>query len=88
MAGRLAELISGRSSDRQPRPGFSGTHSYPHPRSGSRNSTGPNPTMAAIAIISSSHPEREKQWPAYRDQVSEIRRMKQDIARTREQGRN
>ncbi len=28
---------------------------------------------------------REKQWAAYKDQVYEIRRMKQDIARTREQ---
>lgn len=28
---------------------------------------------------------REKQWAAYRDQVYEIRRMKQDIARTKEQ---
>ncbi|MEM7335662.1 MAG: ABC-F family ATP-binding cassette domain-containing protein [Chloroflexota bacterium] len=28
---------------------------------------------------------REKQWSAYKDQVYEIRRMKQDIARTREQ---
>ena len=29
--------------------------------------------------------EREKQWSAYKDQVYEIRRVKQDIARTREQ---
>lgn len=29
--------------------------------------------------------EHEKQWQAYRDQEYEIRRMKQDIARTREQ---
>ena len=29
--------------------------------------------------------EQEKQWAAYKDQVYEIRRMKQDIARTREQ---
>lgn len=29
--------------------------------------------------------EREKQWSAWRDQVYEIRRMKQDIARTKEQ---
>ncbi|MCA9969075.1 MAG: ABC-F family ATP-binding cassette domain-containing protein [Anaerolineales bacterium] len=29
--------------------------------------------------------EREKQWAAYKDQAYEIRRMKQDIARTREQ---
>lgn len=29
--------------------------------------------------------ERDKQWHAYRDQEAEIRRMRQDIARTREQ---
>ncbi|MCA9977542.1 MAG: ABC-F family ATP-binding cassette domain-containing protein, partial [Anaerolineales bacterium] len=29
--------------------------------------------------------ERDKQWAAYKDQVYEVRRMKQDIARTREQ---
>jgi ATP-binding cassette, subfamily F, member 3 len=29
--------------------------------------------------------EREKQWAAYRDQEAEIRRLRQDIARTREQ---
>jgi ATP-binding cassette, subfamily F, member 3 len=29
--------------------------------------------------------EREKQWSAYRDQEAEIRRLRQDIARTREQ---
>lgn len=29
--------------------------------------------------------EREKQWSAYRDQVYEVRRMRQDIARTMEQ---
>jgi ATP-binding cassette, subfamily F, member 3 len=29
--------------------------------------------------------ERERQWSAYRDQVAEVRRMRQDIARTREQ---
>ena len=29
--------------------------------------------------------ERAKQWAAYKDQVYEVRRMKQDIARTREQ---
>ena len=31
--------------------------------------------------------EREKQWAAYRDQVAEIRRMRQDIARIKEQAR-
>jgi ATP-binding cassette subfamily F protein 3 len=30
---------------------------------------------------------REKQWDAYRDQVAEIRRVRQDIARTKEQSR-
>ena len=29
--------------------------------------------------------ERQKQWDEYRDQVAEIRRMKQDIARTKQQ---
>ncbi len=29
--------------------------------------------------------EQEKQWAAYKDQVADIRRMRQDIARTREQ---
>jgi ATP-binding cassette subfamily F protein 3 len=29
--------------------------------------------------------ERQKQWDVYRDQVAEIRRMKQDIARTKQQ---
>ncbi len=32
--------------------------------------------------------ERDKQWQAYRDQVYEIRRMKQDINRTAEQARH
>lgn len=31
--------------------------------------------------------EREKQWTAYRDQVAEVRRMRQDIARIKEQAR-
>jgi ATP-binding cassette subfamily F protein 3 len=31
--------------------------------------------------------EQEKQWAAYKDQQEEIRRMKQDIARTKEQSR-
>lgn len=31
--------------------------------------------------------EREKQWTAYRDQVAEIRRMRQDITRIKEQAR-
>jgi ATP-binding cassette subfamily F protein 3 len=31
--------------------------------------------------------EQDKQWAAYRDQQEEIRRMKQDIARTKEQSR-
>ena len=31
------------------------------------------------------HSERDKQWSAWRDQVYEVRRMRQDIARTREQ---
>lgn len=31
--------------------------------------------------------EQEKQWSAFRDQQEEIRRMKQDIARTKEQSR-
>lgn len=31
--------------------------------------------------------EHEKQWAEYRDQVAEIRRIKQDIARTKEQAR-
>ena len=31
--------------------------------------------------------EQEKQWAAYRDQQDEIRRMKQDIARTKQQSR-
>jgi len=30
---------------------------------------------------------REKQWEAYRDQVAEVRRIRQDIARTKEQSR-
>jgi len=30
---------------------------------------------------------REKQWDAYRDQMAEIRRIRQDIARTKEQAR-
>jgi ATP-binding cassette subfamily F protein 3 len=32
--------------------------------------------------------ERQKQWDEYRDQVAEIRRMKQDIARTKQQALN
>ena len=32
--------------------------------------------------------EQDKQWAAYRDQEVEIRRMKQDIARTKEQARH
>ena len=32
--------------------------------------------------------ERQKQWDAYQDQVAEIRRMRQDIVRTKEQARN
>ncbi len=32
--------------------------------------------------------EHDKQWDAYQDQVTEIRRMRQDIARTKEQARN
>ncbi len=32
--------------------------------------------------------QHDKQWAAYRDQVYEIRRMKQDIARTKEHARN
>ncbi len=31
---------------------------------------------------------RDKQWDEYRDQVAEIRRMRQDIARTKEHARN
>jgi ATP-binding cassette subfamily F protein 3 len=32
--------------------------------------------------------ERQKQWDEYRDQVAEIRRMKEDIARTKQQSLN
>ena len=32
--------------------------------------------------------ERHKQWDEYRDQVAEVRRMKQDIARTKQQALN
>jgi ATP-binding cassette subfamily F protein 3 len=32
--------------------------------------------------------ERQKQWDEYRDQVAEIRRMKEDIARTKQQALN
>jgi len=51
-----------------------------------------SPTVAAYAGNYSDYleqflAEREKQWAAYRDQVAEIRRMRQDIARIKEQAR-
>ena len=51
-----------------------------------------SPTVATYAGNYSDYleqflAEREKQWAAYRDQVAEIRRMRQDIARIKEQAR-
>jgi len=39
------------------------------------------------AYVEAKMQARERQWGAWRDQTSEIRRMKQDVARTKEQAR-